>query len=424
MGRLRKIIQGIVMFVIAGGACITLNAQKMSSSKILEEMNLANSYFVNSQKLNSGGVTDFIRGNTWRRSFYYEGLSAYYSVSHDSASLASMLNWGNAYSWGMPGGVSTREPRDQCCGQTYTDMYLLDRYKEERIDDTRVCIETMLSSGGNDYWKTTDDLQMAMPLFAGLGKVYDDDRYFDRMNEMYEYTKSQLGGSGLYSEDDHLWYRDTTFLPPYKEPNGGKCFWSRGNGWVIAALVRSADRMPNNSYRRSFLKTLKEMIETIVPLQRPDGFWNVSLKDPDHFGGKETTGTALFVYGLAWAINNGEIKGKEYLPVVEKAWNALVDEALHADGSIGYVQGDGSGPGDGQPVTEKAGNDFSDVALGCFLLAGSEVYKIAKSSEPREKKPKEPKNNKKHGQMNLQRGPGGRGHRGSGGGYPGHLPGR
>jgi unsaturated rhamnogalacturonyl hydrolase len=421
MGRLKKVIMGFLILFFVNDAFTLLSAQTISSRKILDEIDLANKYFLKGRSA-GGSSPDFAMGNTWTRSFYYEGLSALYSVTQDSASLSSLLKWGNAYNWGLPGGNSTRVAANQCCAQTYIDMYLLDRYKEQRIDDTRECIEAMLSSDKIDDWKTTDDLQMAMPVFAGLGKVYKDESYYDRMNEMYEYAKTHIGGRGLYDEEDHLWCRDSTFLPPYKEPNGENCYWSRGNGWVIAALVRTMDGMPNNSYRRSYGKTLKDMIDAIVPLQRPDGFWNVSLKDPDHFGGKETTGTALFVYGIAWAINNGEIKEKEYLPVVEKAWNALVNESLHPDGSLGYVQGDGRGPEDGQPVSKEIKRDFEDVGLGCFMLAGTEMYKLAKSMEPVEKKPKEKKEKKQPQQMNYQRRPGGRGHMG-GHGYPGHLPG-
>ena len=33
-----------------------------------------------------------------------------------------------------------------------------------------------------------------------------------------------------------------------------------------------------------------------------DGFWNVSMHDESNFGGKETSGTALFVYGMALSL--------------------------------------------------------------------------------------------------------------------------
>ena len=45
------------------------------------------------------------------------------------------------------------------------------------------------------------------------------------------------------------------------------------------------------------------MVKALLPLQRADGFWNASLRDSTHFGGKELSGTALFAYGMAWGIN-------------------------------------------------------------------------------------------------------------------------
>ena len=75
-------------------------------------------------------------------------------------------------------------------------------------------------------------------------------------------------------------------------------------------------------------------------------------------------------------LNHGLLDRKEYLPVVTKAWNAMVNEAVHANGFLGYVQGTGKEPKDGQPVAYDSKPDFEDYGTGCFLLAGSEVYKL------------------------------------------------
>ena len=119
------------------------------------------------------------------------------------------------------------------------------------------------------------------------------------------------------------------------------------------------------------------MAAALVPLQRPDGFWNVSLEDSTDFGGPETSGTAMFTYGMAWGINHGVLKRGTYLPVVTRAWHALSSKALHPDGFLGYVQGTGKQPSDGQPGGYDHRPDFDDFALGAFLLAGSEVYILA-----------------------------------------------
>jgi unsaturated rhamnogalacturonyl hydrolase len=357
----------------------------------MESMVLANKYFM--EKWPDVGkviITDRERpSNIWTRGVYYEGLMAMYKLNPDQSYLNYALSWGEFHKWGMRDGIKTRNADNQCCGQTYIDLYMMDRYKEERIKDIKTCIDNMLLTDKIDDWNWIDALQMAMPVFARLGTIYNDKRYFDRMHEMYLYTKLKHGTNGLYSPEDHLWWRDKDFVPPYKEPNGKSCYWSRGNGWVVAALVRTMQFLPEKGkYRKEYLTTLEEMFEALLPLQRQDGFWNVSLLDPSNFGGKEVTGTSLFVYGMAWGINEGLISKKTYMPVVMKAWNALVKESVHPSGFLGYVQGTGKEPKDSQPVGYDNVPNFEDFGLGCFLLAGSEVFKLSKSLEPKVKEPK------------------------------------
>jgi unsaturated rhamnogalacturonyl hydrolase len=396
MSKLFKFISTCCLIGILTFSFNLLSSQTIPSQKTMESMVLANKYFMEKwQDVGKTIITDRERpSNIWTRSVYYEGLMALYKLNPDQSYLNYALSWGEFHKWGLRDGIKTRNGDNQCCGQTYIDLYMLDRYKEDRIRDIKASIDSMTVSDKIDDWNWIDALQMAMPVFARLGFIYKDDSYYDRMHEMYLYTKLKHGTNGLYSTTDHLWWRDKDFVPPYKEPNGENCYWSRGNGWVVAALVRTMEFLPKNSkYRKEYTTTLEEMFQALVPLQRADGFWNVSLKDPTHFGGKEVTGTALFVYGMTWCINEGIISEKTYLPVVMRAWNALLTESLHPDGFLGYVQGTGKEPKDSQPVGYDNVPNFEDFGLGCFLLAGSEVYKFSKSQEPKVKEPKvkEPK---------------------------------
>jgi unsaturated rhamnogalacturonyl hydrolase len=357
----------------------SLSSQTVSKEKTMESMVLANKYYMDKwPDVGKPSMTDRERpSNIWTRAVYYEGLMALYKLKPDTAYLNYAVRWGEFHKWGLRDGIKTRNGDNQCCGQTYIDLYMIDRYKAERIKDIKASIDNMISTEKIDDWNWIDALQMAMPVFARLGSIYKDNSYYDRMHEMYLFTKLKHGTTGLYSTVDHLWWRDKDFVPPYKEPNGKSCYWSRGNGWVVAALVRSVEFLPKNSkYSKEYIATLKEMFEALVPLQRTDGFWNVSLMDPTNFGGKEVTGTALFVYGMAWGINQGIISKKTYLPVVQKAWNALVTESVHPNGFLGWVQGTGKEPKDSQPVTYDKVPNFEDFGLGCFLLAGSEMYKL------------------------------------------------
>lgn len=353
-------------------------AQKLPSKKeVMASMVLTNSYFMN--KWPDPGksiITNKERpSNIWTRAVYYEGLMALYNIKQDKSYYDYAVSWGEAHKWGLRDGAKTRNADDQCCGQTYIDLYEIDG-NPERIKEIRESVDLMINSDNTGDWTWIDALQMAMPVFAKLGKVTGDKRYSQRMYEMYMDSKVK---QGFYNPKDKLWWRDKDFKPPYKEPNGKGCYWSRGNGWVVAALVRVLDILPkNDEHYKEYQKTYLEMMKALLPLQHEDGFWNASLLDPNNFGGKETSGTALFVYGMAWGVNNGLLSANKYTPVITKAWNAMVTEAVHADGALGYVQGTGKQPSDGQPVTFEHLPDFEDYGLGCFLLAGSEVYKFCK----------------------------------------------
>ena len=357
------------------------NSQKLpAKKKILATLRLTNKYFM--EKWPDAGKTIFTNierpSNIWTRAVYYEGLMALYKIDKQQAYYDYALQWGEKHQWGLRGGVKTRNADNQCCGQTYIDMYLLDNKKNpERVRDIKASIDSMMLTSKIDDWNWVDALQMAMPVFVKLGKLYDEPKYFDRMYEMYAFTKNKHGENGLYNQKEHLWWRDKDFDPPYKEPNGDDCYWARGNGWVVAALARTLEQLPKNDpHYQEYLQDFKDMCVALLPLQRSDGYWNVSLNDPNNFGSKEVSGTSLFIYGFAWGINNNILDKKTYLHAITKAWNAMSKEAVHPDGKLGYVQGTGKEPKDGQPVNYDTTPDFEDYGLGCFLLAGTEIYKL------------------------------------------------
>ena len=95
-----------------------------------------------------------------------------------------------------------------------------------------------------------------------------------------------------------------------------------------------------------------------------------------NYGGKELTGTSLFLYGMSWGMNHGILKAKQYKPACDRAWNAMVKDAVHQDGFLGWVQGTGKDPSAGQPLAYDKVPDFEDYGTGCFLLGAVEYYKV------------------------------------------------
>lgn len=313
--------------------------------------------------------------NLWTRAVYYEGLMALYSIYPNAKYLQYAMDWGDAHNWTPRNGNTTRDADDYCCSQTYIDVYNI-THDWKHIRNAKVNADMLVNTPQCGDWTWIDAIQMGMPVLTKLGAVTGEQKYFDKAWDMYSCSRDEIGG-GLYNKADGLWWRDKDFVPPYTEPNGEDCYWSRGNGWVYAALVRVLQDLPaSDPHRAVYLSDFKEMSKALLKCQRPDGFWNVSLHDPDNYGGKELTGTALFVYGMAWGINNGILDAATYLAPCVKAWDAMVKDAVHPDGFLGFVQGTGKEPKDSQPVTYDSKPDFDDYGTGCFLLAGTEIYKL------------------------------------------------
>ena len=360
------------------GAGGTAGGGVPSRAAVIAAMTLANNYFM--AKWPDPGipiVTDKSRpSHIWTRSVYYEGLMALYGVDPQARYTDYAIAWGTSHAWGLNNGATTTSADDQCAGQTYLDLYKIDP-RPERMRDIRTSIDQALTVAIPSAWFWIDAIQMAMPVYARLGVLTGSTTYFDKMYGYYAYTKNTWGTAGLYNKTENLWWRDMDFDPPYVEPNGQSCYWSRGNGWVYAALVRVLDILPaTDPHRAEYLADFQAMSTALRAVQRTDAYWNVSLHDPTHFPGKELTGTSLFTYGMAWGVRKGFLADATFRPVAVNAWNALVANSLHANGFLGWVQGSGKQPLDGQPLTADKVPDFEDFGLGCFLLAGSEIAKL------------------------------------------------
>ena len=359
-----------------------------SADKVLEAACRVNNYFTS--KWPDPTKDTFVGrrrpSSLWTRGVYYEGLMALCSIDPQPHYLQYVDEWANFHKWTPRNGTETTNADDQCCMQTYLDRYEMTGEKQ-MLDSCRANMEKQMSQGRVDYWTWIDAIQMAMPAYSKMYKVTGDERYILFARDCYEWTRNKCGG-GLWNAEEGLWWRDADFVPPYKESDGNNCYWSRGNGWVVAALIRTIEDLQctvdNGQCTldvRVFCNELKAdykaMMQALLNCQREDGFWNVSLVSPTTFGGPETSGTSLFLMGMAWGIRNGLLPVELYRAATDKAWNAI-RKAIHQNGFIGYMQGTGKEPKDGQPVTYTSVPNFEDFGTGCVLLGAVEYYKLIK----------------------------------------------
>lgn len=311
----------------------------------------------------------------WTQAVYYVGIMALYTVSNDAKYLDAMLRMGETNDW-KPG-PRQFHANDHAVCQTYCELYALK-------NDPRMIAPTVagfnfilahpqaVTAKGTDAkyrpkpWGWCDALFMAPPAWIHLFHLTGDKRYIEFMDkEWWATTKA------LYDPVEGLYFRDSRVLQ-IKTPSGAKTFWGRGNGWVYGALVRVLQFMPQDyPSRLKYLKLYREMTEAIIKTQQPDGLWRPSLLDPNQIPLGETSASGLFVYGLAWGVNNGLLDEAKYWPPAERGWNALVSK-VKPSGMMGAVQGIGRSPG---AVTDGSTEVYG---TGAFLLAGSEVYKHLK----------------------------------------------
>ena len=373
----------LIVFIAIATFSIPLMAQTAKQQEVLDVARKVNDYFMAkySDPTAPTNVKKIRPSSLWTRAVYYEGLMALYEIDHDQRYIDYTDRWANFHKWTPRNGVNTCDADDQCCEQTYLDRFIMtgdSTMIRPTIENLNIQMTKSNAKAGNSlygWWTWIDAIQMAMPVYIQLYKTTGDKKYLEHGMAMYRWSRNECGG-GLFNTNDGLWWRDADYVPPYKEPDGKDCYWSRGNGWVYAALVRCMNMLPKKDKVYKELKAdFLLMSEGLKNCQREDGFWNPSLVSTN-YEMKETSGTALFIYGMAWGIRQGYLKAKVYMPVIEKAWNAMVKDAIHHDGFLGWMQGTGKDPSAGQPLSYDKVPDFEDYGTGCVLLGASEYFKI------------------------------------------------
>ena len=311
--------------------------------------------------------------NLWTRGVYYEGLMSLNEVAPEARYMEYVDKWGAFNKWDVYGGKYTTVDADhQCCAQTYMARYNMIG-GAEKYAAIQKNFDNQVANVAPHCWTWIDAIQMAMPAFAMMTQITGDRKYLDYAMKSYQWTRDSCGG-GLFNIPEGLWWRDKNFVAPYKESDGKNCYWSRGNGWVYAALCRTMSTLDKKDpYFKQLKKDYLLMTKALEQLQREDGFWNASLASQD-YAGPELSGTSLFLYGMAWGVNNGLLKRSKYQPILDKAWQACAS-CVHDDGFLGYVQGSGDRPASSQPCTYVREPDFDDYGLGCFLLGATEYAK-------------------------------------------------
>ncbi|MGB7546976.1 MAG: glycoside hydrolase family 88 protein [Terracidiphilus sp.] len=303
----------------------------------------------------------------WTYAALYDGLLAASRATGDKRYHDAVLRFAERTGWKL--GPRFAHADDEAVAQSYLELYL-EHPAPERIAAIRAEADNLLprpDDPDKDLWWWCDALFMAPPALARLAKATGDRRYLEYMDREWWLTSGHL-----YDPTEHLYARDASFLRQH-EKNGARLFWSRGNGWVLAGLARVLDSMPPDYPSRGrYVAQFRQMAQEVAAIQGPDGLWRSGLLDPAAYAHPEVSGSAFFTFALAWGVNAGLLDRKTYEPVVAKAWEGMLTH-IYADGRLGSIQKIGGAPGEVSP-----GGSYV-YGVGAFLLAGSELDKLARS---------------------------------------------
>jgi unsaturated rhamnogalacturonyl hydrolase len=301
----------------------------------------------------------------WTFATLYVGMLSASETLHEPRYRDLVTGVAEHYHWTL--GPRKANADDQAIGQAYLwlDQRKPDAQHLEPMRSQFAEIMQAPDDPAKPVWWWCDALFMAPPVWSGLAATTRDSQYLEYMHHQWQVTSDLL-----WDRQEHLYFRDNSYFDK-RERNGKKVFWSRGNGWVMGGLVRVLESLPASDPRRPFyVRRLQAMAQSVARIQGADGLWRPGLLDAGDYPYPEVSGSALFVYAIAWGLNHHLLDEKEFEPVVRRGWAGLVAH-IYADGRLGCVQPVGAAPG---AYTAGASYVFG---TGAFLLAGSEVNRWA-----------------------------------------------
>ena len=349
-----------------GGKDKTTTTDSYKSDEIAATMKQVYEYF-----RDNIGVTAI----GWKEAVYYIGVMDAFQTTGDLDYYLNCRDTADFRAYGVNGGALTDFGDDYAISQMYIALNALAPDSERKLKSPIANADFNMQRGKVEYW-WCDALFMSGMVFTELSQLTGDRIYTDT-----EYASYLDWYGTLYNSQNDLWWRDTYWIN--KQTTTGKpVFWSRGNAWVFAYLARQLSYIQDTDsaiYQR-LLADYKKMAVSLKALQRADGTWNPCLNDPAHFGGKETTGTAGFLYGFAVGVQLGILDKETYLPTALKAYDALTGVCMIEPGKIGYMEKEAAEP-DQYVSEEYSRNLMNSFGTGLFLMGASALMRACEDYE-------------------------------------------
>jgi rhamnogalacturonyl hydrolase YesR len=211
-----------------------------------------------------------------------------------------------------------------------------------------------------------DDLYMSVPALAQMGALTGKREWFDDAVKQVLQFHGHLWDpqAGLYAHGRHM-----------NQPLNPEFYWARANGWAMLASVELLDVLPlDHPGRGPVLERLRAHVRSIAKLQSGrSGLWHQMLDKPNSY--LETSASAIFVYGIARAINAGWISPVAYGSVAQAGWIGVTTRV----NTRGQVEGTCVGTtlaSDHVYYYNRPQSVYATHGYGPVLLAGAELIRL------------------------------------------------
>lgn len=216
----------------------------------------------------------------------------------------------------------------------------------------------------------SDDFYMCVPALAEMGRLTGDKKWFDDAVKNVLQMSSRLFNKqlGIYT---HGWNASNPDAPQF--------YWARANGWAVLAIADLLDVLPkDHPGYEPVLAQYRALLRGISQYQSGTGLWHQMLDRNDSY--LETSATAMFVYGIAHAINKGWISPTTYGSIAQAGWVGLITKITKDGGVDGTCVGT-TFASDHIYYYNRPANAGAMHGYGPVLLAGAEMLQLLKNPE-------------------------------------------
>ncbi len=159
-----------------------------------------------------------------------------------------------------------------------------------------------------------DDAYMSIPALAEMGRLTGDQKWYDdAVKQVLQMSRHLfVPEKGLYTHGLNL-----------HNPAAPHFFWGRANGWVVLAMCDLLDVLTKDHPGCEPVKAqLQAILRGVAEYQDGStGLWHQMVDRNDSY--LETSASAMFVYGMAHAINQGWISPTTYGSIALAGWTGI-----------------------------------------------------------------------------------------------------